>query len=324
YATGDYYTGMVDENQKEPLGVYIEDLKPANSKFYEDERVTVWGVLKARTLDPSKPISISTNCYAKTYAFEGEKTVSGDADPVGSATELKISTSTMEEKDLTCEFNSNSLKEGMWGIYISSTFNFDTYSYLKAYFMDQDRLRAFRRENKDPLDIYGITDKNPISLCTAGPIELNMQVTQPLTGLSRNPSERNEIVLGITIANRWSGKIKEIKDLTIKVPPAMSIVFCDQNIKEVACSGEECEEGKYKKVYKLQDKDEGGKRGKESLRDIEQFQSFRCRVNVDSVDGALGNTPIAIHNFKASTSYIYELTKSVNIDVQKRKTGEQI
>ncbi|MCX6707530.1 MAG: hypothetical protein NT001_05325, partial [Candidatus Woesearchaeota archaeon] len=248
YATGDYYTANVDENQKEPIGVYLENIQAANDKFFEYETVTIWGVIRAKTMDPEKAITISTICYAtkpkpevsnpsmsisdmsKTnhLGIEGVDftkldVVQGDADPTGTDKSFNMVVSVMDEKDLNCEFAPNALSEGSWTVYFSSTFNFDTYSYLKTYFMDQERMRAIRRQNKDPLDEYQIADKNPTAVYTQGPIMIGMQVTQPLIGLDRQ--NKNELRLGITLENQWQGRLKKINDLVIKVPPSMSIAF---------------------------------------------------------------------------------------------------
>ncbi|MBU1946172.1 MAG: hypothetical protein KKC54_04345, partial [Nanoarchaeota archaeon] len=58
YATGGYYNSQVEQNTdpNSQLGVYIENLQAADKQFYENEQVTVWGDLKARTLD--EPINI--------------------------------------------------------------------------------------------------------------------------------------------------------------------------------------------------------------------------------------------------------------------------
>jgi hypothetical protein len=330
YATGDYYTGMVDNNQKEPIGVYLENIQAANTRFFEGESVTIWGVIRAKTMDPEKSISIKTACYAETEGSVNIPSadglpvsmikVSGDADPTGPEKTFNMKVTVMEEKDLSCEFVPDALKEGSWTAYFSSTFNFDTYSYLKTYFMDEDRLRAIRRQNKDPLDEYSISDKNPVAIYTQGPIMIGMAVTQPLVGLNRN--DKNELRLGITLENQWEGNLKSINDLSIKLPPSMSIAFCDYNIKSDACREDECENGKYTVVYRLQDKSESGKRGKDGFDDLgidnsERSKSINCKINVDNADSALGSSPISTHYFKVSADYIYELKGSTQISVEK-------
>ena len=56
YATGDYYEGEVEENENEPLGVYLENIEKAETEFYEDEPVSIWVTLKARTLEKDKEV----------------------------------------------------------------------------------------------------------------------------------------------------------------------------------------------------------------------------------------------------------------------------
>ncbi|MCX6707529.1 MAG: hypothetical protein NT001_05320, partial [Candidatus Woesearchaeota archaeon] len=76
--------------------------------------------------------------------------------------------------------------------------------------------------------------------------------------------------------------------------------------------------GKYTTVYRLQDSAEGGLRGKESLKNMENnFQTINCKVNVDNVDSALGDSPIATHYFKVSADYIYELKAPMYLNIEK-------
>ncbi|MBU0536141.1 MAG: hypothetical protein KKE20_04195 [Nanoarchaeota archaeon] len=376
YATGDFYTGMVDENADEPIGVYLVDLQTASERSYIDEYVTLWGVVRARTLNPDSPIHISTSCYATHEDFDPNifeeagvdyygdfspenilnrpagdvsargasadvsvggvdagvdvdmsidwdilKTlvIRGDADPSGPANTHEMTVAVMDEKDINCEFAPGALKAGVWTVFFSSKFNFDTHSYLKSYFIDQERLRAIRRQNKDPFSEYGITDANPYSISTNGPVQVNIKVTQPLTGLSR--TEKSELRIGITLQNRWQGEIKNINDLYIKIPPSMSIAFCDYNFKPEQCSGDECEDGKYSKVYRLQKSTEEGRRGSETINNIQYFQTFNCKLNIDNPDAALGATPFATHFFKVSTDYTYELRESIPVTIEEHKFG---
>ncbi|MBD3313428.1 hypothetical protein GF345_03215 [Candidatus Woesearchaeota archaeon] len=371
YATGDYYTGMVDENAEEPLGVYLLNIQTARDRVFTDEAIYLWGVIRARTLNPDNPIDITTSCYATHEDFnldyyaritgnpygtfiaedfldspsgslspsEGSVDVSGagvsagadvdaefdaefmktlivrgDADSTGHDDVHEMSVAVMDEKDISCEFPPGSMKPGVWTAYFSSKFNFDTHSYLQAYFIDQERLRSIRRQNNDPFSVLGITNRNPSSLSTNGPVQVNLQVTQPLTSLSRD--EKSELRLGITLQNRWEGRIMEIDDLYIKVPPSMSIASCDHNIRQEPCAGDECEQGQYSVVYRLQQNTAEGRRGADSLRNIEYFQSINCKVSINNANAALGVAPYATHFFKVSTEYIYELRKSIPITVE--------
>ena len=49
-------TGKVEENKYEPLGVYLENVKSLDPKYYARDTVTIVGTVKARTLDD--PINI--------------------------------------------------------------------------------------------------------------------------------------------------------------------------------------------------------------------------------------------------------------------------
>ena len=64
YATAGYYEGKVEENAKEKLGVFIEQIKPAQTSFFDDEEITLWTTLKAKTLDEKNPIKIQLECVS--------------------------------------------------------------------------------------------------------------------------------------------------------------------------------------------------------------------------------------------------------------------
>ena len=91
-------TGEVEENKYEPLGVYLEDVRPAIARYIERDGVTdevvIWGTVKAKTLD--EPIKVQVGCYAKD---DKEKTPVEDVDPKDAFEVL-----TMEEQDFTCVF----------------------------------------------------------------------------------------------------------------------------------------------------------------------------------------------------------------------------
>ena len=64
FATGEYYTGKVDDNLAEELGVTIEfdktydDMPPR-----ESSDVNIWGTVKVKTID--KPLNLIMSCSSK-------------------------------------------------------------------------------------------------------------------------------------------------------------------------------------------------------------------------------------------------------------------
>lgn len=235
-------TGKVEENQYEPLGVYLENVQAADQKYYLDEDVIVWGTIKARTLDD--PINIKAGCIVERGK---QKIPADDVDP-----KKKFSVFTLEEQDFACTFNGNregvksKLKEGANTVKAFADFNFETLSYLKVYFIDKERQRAMTREGLDIFEEFGITDRNPVAVYTNGPVKIEMGTTNPIVGVSESyPAEPS---LGIDIKNRegWQGKITNLTELVIFLPDGIDFdkqASCNKEFEQYTlnnCKDDSC------------------------------------------------------------------------------------
>jgi len=304
--SGDYYTGQVDEKAKEKLGVYIEDIKPAQTEFYQNEPVTVWATLTAKTLDPDEPLTVSLGCDDKKNAGPNTKITPA----------ILQGLSFLEKEGLQCEFGVGEIEVGSKPVYISARFDFQTNAYLKAHFMDKERSNSLKRDGQDPLVFYKVPNPNPVAIFTNGPVQIGMETLEPLIGIKTDTETM--FTLGITLENLWEGKISELKSLTLKLPPPMHIVECAGNKRfdTVDCVGDECEDDRYQVVYKLnpqaliQINKKGG---------IKTFETFRCRVKLppNSQQAILGNSPVMTHAIKAMATYRYELEESTVVTVKK-------
>lgn len=306
FAAGDYYTGTVDQNAKEKLGVYIEDIKLSEPVVYEGEPVSVWGVMKARTLG-DKIINVKVSCKTKDQKgneIKGYSQIGQDE----KSREFEIAK--MEEEDIDCNFEKYQLKVGTYNIKFNAIFNFTTMAYLKAYFINKDRLRSLVREDIDVFDYYGITDKEPKAIYTNGPIMIGMETSKPPIGLSTDYD--NKPRLGITIDNQWEGKVRKIKDIIIYIPEGVGMGGCMNSFKIYdSINDEEKQEGY--DAYNLNDD------VKEDLRfkNIENFITENCVLNIPqySVNNFLGKTPITTKYFKVTVEYEYELEKGISVSV---------
>ncbi|MBI2208101.1 hypothetical protein HYU50_01250, partial [Candidatus Woesearchaeota archaeon] len=93
-------TGKVEKNQYEPLGVYLENVKSADAKYYENEDVVIWGTVRARTLDD--PVNVKIGCYAKDGT---QKIETKNVDPKATFPVFKL-----EEQDFACTFKNSDFK----------------------------------------------------------------------------------------------------------------------------------------------------------------------------------------------------------------------
>ena len=302
YATGGYYTGMVEENEdpENQLGVYLENVEAADNTFFETEAVSVWGDLKARTLD--QPIYVHMSCESGDR--KGTIMQTQLANPEG----YKIDK--LEQTGFECRFRQNQLKVGSNTIKIKADFTFQTYAYIKTYFMDIERIRALRREDKDPLAQYGITDKKPTGVFTNGPVKLGMGTIDPPVGLGTgiNPYD----YIGITVEKQWPGSIKNITNVTIQIPKVLKLE-ADGN-EEVFCKGEfekvGEDDGGYV-TYRM--KDDVVKKIKTP---ITGFKSWRCSIVAEDISKVLGTTPVTTYYYRANVKYIYETEKTISVFIK--------
>ncbi|MBN1385972.1 transglycosylase SLT domain-containing protein [Candidatus Woesearchaeota archaeon] len=294
YATGgDYYTGKVDENQEEPLGVYIKDLEPSSPKFDFKEPVTVWGLMYARTIENDIQVNLSCNASKSKILNNGI---------VSPSRPIKVTT--LDEVDISCGFNSSTLPLGTNNVYINALFNFETMSYLRTYFMADHRIRSLRREGVDPLQQYDIIDTNPVAVYTNGPLYVGMETKKPPIGVGENDTVPPR--LGITLDNRWEGQVKKFTKIEIHVPEETNLTDCDWNHKFNISDAQE--EG-----YKIYSLSEEGLKNLGTLND--GYKNINCRIGVVDPEGLLGDQPITTKYFKMTAEYVYELSESVPVEV---------
>ncbi|MBI2656993.1 transglycosylase SLT domain-containing protein [Candidatus Woesearchaeota archaeon] len=230
-ATAGLYRGNVEKNRYESLGVYFSNLRAADPKFYTDEPITVWGSIRSKTYQDAVIINFSCYRWKDNKKIRADKIIP----------DIKFPIFTLEEVDTECTFlppkkeeKDKEIKPGQNIITFSAEYNFGTDAYIKAYFMDRDRFRAYSRENLDPLTELGIKDKKPAAVHTNGPVEIGLDVGQlPITvseGYAVKPA------IGITLTNRkeiqdkdkriisrWDGKIKNITELILLTPPGVEL-----------------------------------------------------------------------------------------------------
>jgi hypothetical protein len=314
---GEYYTGEIDQNAKERLGVYLEDLKAADTSFYQNQPVTIWGTLVAKTI--KEPITIIIGCI-ETKDRKDLDMIDVDKNP-----KEPFTIYSSENDGVECIFKNGSLSIGDHNIGLKADFNFFTTSYIKTYFMNPEAKRALVSEGIDPLDRYGITDKKPNAIYTAGPINVGMDVGNALPLLTDR-----EIRLGITLTNSWEGKLKEIKDVYIITPKSISMIGSSDNkyycsgrrnyiFEKVSCKdvNEEtagCDDSRLHNVFKFSAQNE-------KIKDINNYETMLCRFKIDDASGLMGDVPVSTRYFKVGLKYDYSIKKDVNVEI---KAGDGI
>ena len=228
-ATAGLYRGNVEKNQYESLGVYFGNIRAADPKFYEYDPITVWGTIRSKTYSDAVIVNFSCYRWNDNRKIPADKVVP----------DINFPIFTLEEVDTECTFNPKAgkddrIKPGPNTVTLAASYNFGTDAYFKSYFIDRDRFRANARENIDPLAQYGIKDKNPVAVFTNGPVEIGIGTGQPLVTVSDGYTIKPAI--DITLRNReqivdqdkniitkWDGRIKNITELILLVPPGIEI-----------------------------------------------------------------------------------------------------
>jgi hypothetical protein len=309
FATGDYYTGQVEQNQKELLGVYIENIQATDPFFYEGEQVSVWATVMARTID--KEITITPAC-------EADDTTPGDV--YLGAGRKNFTIVSLEEQEIECRIPT--LSAGSHTVKIDATFDFRTMSYMKTYFMDKNRLRSMLKEGMDPLTEYKITDRAPTAIFTNGPVMIGMDLPTPPIGID---TASIPPTFGVTVSNEWEGKLLRIKKLIIYIPEGFEIITgTPNNVQERGdCTHKfdlytptEAEKQEGYIAYKLNPNDPTMQHLPE-MQAVSSFQTFKCRLSISNIDNILGTTPITTKYFKATAEYDYITSKSTSVQVKK-------
>ncbi|MBW2973312.1 hypothetical protein KY346_02885 [Candidatus Woesearchaeota archaeon] len=304
-ASGDYYTGQVDEGAKKMLGVFIEPLKAAHPTFYEGEPATVYSTLKAETMED--PLDIKLTCTADKIT----------ADQVIPKKEFKVYTT--EEQAIDCIFKD--LKAKSYVFKLAANFEFTTRAYKRVYLIEKDRLREYRREGIDPLADF--PQKQTKTIYTAGPVMIGVGAgveTQPV-GIAYTTVSEQGPTIGVTIDNAWIGELKKIEYLILLTPKGMEI----DNINGIEVEATPCEELDEKDAEFCDDGVETAYLLPKKLldqvnkeKDIVGF-TFRAFTKITDFDDLMGEDPVSIRNIKVTTRYDYSYSTQRSITVEKQE-----
>jgi len=305
-ATGDYYTSEVEESKERQLGVTMKSLEtdiPTDKGIQEGEIFAVFTEVDVETIDP---ITLTLSCMTKD----------GDRGTILQDTTYQVERSASELID--CEFEQ--LPTGTHTIQVGAEFDFVTLAYVKSYFVDRNSLRALQSKDKDFFDTYNIDDSDPTSISSEGPVSIGLGIGKPPIALGDTP---RVLTLGITIHNKYGGHVKEMKSLSLIVPKGFEVEQRGKRLTQrISCddlSGvtqEACDETT-QNVYSI---DAGLKEGET----IRRSKSYRVYLRTTNPDEVLGAGPYAVHNFKVTADYVYQLQKERTIFIKPKEEALEI
>jgi|GEM_PF-6497084 len=309
------YTGSIDRNAKEKLGVSFEKFKlDSDSNYWDYDTIGLYGILVAKTLD--RPINITLGCAGKNVARETEIPAQ-QIHPNTQARPLNVARE--EAVDVDCIFNASSLGIGSSEITLRADFTFKTLAYLKRYYMAQDALRALRTRSIDPFQQYAIVDRNPNTIYTAGPVMLGMDAGQPLTPIDSTRVDWQPSI-GITLSNKWDGMITKVNRFVLFLPKGLRIrqvigavgaepqeITCNDLASTDAIEAATCSDD-LNNIYDVKitgDQDP-----------IKLYRTYRFLLDSDQPGALLGPGPLATRFYRASVDYEYRLEKKTRVTVQ--------
>ena len=254
--SGDVWTGEVDSNVNEDLGVKILEFRPYQDSFFPDDSIRLFGDIEVASLAGTsldkgdKKVVVSCGLdevglsgtvipdHFKLYPYYGVQVDCSFTNP-GTYNQIRDSNEIKNNEDNNAVEGKKLGKSTIASLDV--VYDFVTKAYLNIYLMDEKERMALRSKGvKDILKYYDINEKQPIvSQYTNGPVEIGMGVgrgenVQPIGIIDlKDPPEAyvgevelikqlNKKYVGITVKNRWNGEIVDL-DLKLLLPKDMSL-----------------------------------------------------------------------------------------------------
>ena len=320
-AVGDqYFRGQVDPQAKIELGVTLEEARYNERQFEAIGKIPYEWKIEAATL--TEDILIDPI----TCTLEGPQ----ETTYIGSATPRELLLSSQVNDILSCQWDGATLTtEGAHSVLVQANFNFATQAYLASYIIDDGVLRQMRRDDIDPLRNFGITDKDPKTIHTVGPVEIGMNMRTSPVGVSEELV--GDLPFGFTIAAKWKGAIQEIDETLLFLPKGFvlkpdgedSNTFCGGYVlEESTCSNQiimsrEGEEWCADEVNQIYVFNQEGENRKLIANDVQGKQrvTVTCRMEVADLDELMQDQTFATVFFKIITLYDYALEERTSISI---------
>jgi hypothetical protein len=313
----DAFITQVDESANRKLGLFWEDITQAERQFTRGREAYVWGNLRGELLDINKCFEnmsnpeciVNTRCRVKNAV--GVETVPGKIsmlDLAGSG------------ESITCSFVPRS--EGVLTVNFIADFTFETLGYIPMYFADRSLVLQYAAQKKDILDEEGITEKQPVSRYTPGPVAVGIEsfssmpirIYVPFQGTGAVIGETGPAAgttLGVSLQNQWriGGELQNITNLTIIVPDSLSLEDCTPaEFRETAH-----DTAKGERHFSI---DPGYLKRQTAEKDV---KSFRCRMDVAEgkrpEDILVPGSPVTLRAIKVIAKYQFAITKEHNVQV---------
>jgi len=292
--TGEYFEGEVQEAAEKKLGVYLEEFRSVATTYTEGEPIILYAKIRAETLT-DKPITVKVDC-------------SMDNKPADET--IPYSTFTVDKfaiENIDCKFfaeDKTKYPAGNYRAKFTAGFDFTTNAFIKAYFMNQEKIRDFKLQNIEPTEHFGF-EKRPKAVYSAGPIMIGMDLGEMPLGIRETTSYGPTI--GVTIENMWNGKIKKLKNITIMTPGEIKQNNINGKVEPTNCEG--CERGSKECVCNYDLSNLGG------IKD-QNIIMLRVYTTIIDPETLIGAAPVSFKSFRISTDYDYAIEEEMGIKIR--------
>ncbi|MFH1770883.1 MAG: hypothetical protein ABH828_05005 [archaeon] len=277
-----YFTGQVEQNEAEPLGVYLEDLRAAEPVFYENNTIIILANLRGKSFEGV--INVNNYCFINS----GNKRIAN-----GKVIPFNPELFYDESRPIECVIEDN-LKKGSYTVTLLSTFDFPTWGYVEYTFVDRETRLAYYSQGKD-INYELSIPRKAITTYTNGPVSIGSNI-RDLPIVMYPDSYQN---FGVTVANIWpQGHMDTLKTLEVHVPEGIMLENCLPKTGTTSPG----DNGYTIYTFKL-----------ETPKDT--FSTELCEMKFVNSDNFLNGNLKVTKTFAIKADYRYSLEKTINIRV---------
>ncbi|MBR9693153.1 hypothetical protein GOV07_04475, partial [Candidatus Woesearchaeota archaeon] len=212
------YAGQVENNKREPHGVYITKLESLYPKTYIGTTPTILGRIEAKTFIEGG-LSLTPDCRLERPKRNGWDGTPDVTPPIIVNHQLV--------RDVMCTFPvDRNMTPGSYNAYMSVSFDFETWAYITNTFVARDVIAQYRQQGKDinkELDI----DPNIEAIYTSGPVSVGMHTTAQPIDVDPDAHTPIQQRFGFTIDDRWEqGEFKNFYSADVLVPEPFELEKC--------------------------------------------------------------------------------------------------
>ncbi len=278
-ATGQPYSG----DQESKVGIYIDSVKPLESKYNPDSQVFVEAQISAENI--KEPIDVNLYCY-----ILGLKQ--------GRTTPPAI-TGIVDKYQNIVDCDLGQLAKGNYNVNVRVDFEMETTSDIQYTFVSTD-------VKSDQYATLGI-DPTTTAIYTGGPVALGLPALgQPLRlDPTQGNSQLSSYPFGVSLQNMWQqGKVLRGIYYVLDVPDEVKLVDCSRT---PIVTREADETGLNRNIYTFNTNTTNAQ---------ESFDAVTCRMQFDDVKKLLGNDVKSVKTFVARARYEYSIegTTPLTID----------